>query len=97
MSRIVITENGRETIVTDIAPYVAERDAIVGSLNAIYADYQKLPGGALGTREPEIVDLVNRYQELETMIDEFELERLRRDNIRAGWEIVRKHRAGDDL
>lgn len=95
MSRIVITENGREKVVTDIAPYVAERDAVVASLEAIYVDYKQRPGGALGPQESAIVDLVNRYHELDWWIEQFEIERVRRDNIRAGWDIVQKHRAAD--
>jgi hypothetical protein len=96
MSRITITEGGVEKIVTDIAPYRAERDSVLGKLNRIYADFERGPVGNLDMREREIVDLVNRYNELTHLIDRFDEAAVRRGNILAGWEIVKQNRAGAD-
>ena len=93
MTRITIMENGRETIVTDIAPYRAERDAVVANLAPIYKDFEKGPIDALVPREQEIVDLANRYYELTDLIERFDDAAMRRANIVAGWTIVKQHRA----
>ena len=95
MSRITVTENGAEKVVTDIAPYRAERDDVLAKLTRIYADFEKRPLSALEPREQEIVDLVNRYSELAHIIDRFDQASVRRANILAGWEIVKQHRAGE--
>jgi hypothetical protein len=92
MSRITITENGVETIVTDIAPYRARRDGVLATLTLIYADFENVPAGTLDTREAEIVVLVNRYHDLTHTIDRFDEAAIRRANITAGWEIVKQHR-----
>jgi hypothetical protein len=94
MSRITITENGVEKVVTDIAPYRAERDGVLAKLKLIYADYEKGTLSALDAREPEIVDLVNRHNELTHLIDRFDEAAVRRGNILAGWEIVKQNRTG---
>lgn len=94
MSRIIITENGVEKVVTDIAPYCTERDDVLGKLNRIYADFEKGPVGNLDTHEQEIVDLVNRYNELIHTIERFDEAGIRRANIFAGWEIVKQNRVG---
>ena len=94
MSRITITENGVDKIVTDIAPYRAERESVRAKLTAIYADFEKGPVDALAAREQEIVDLANRYNELTYLIERFDQAAVRRANILAGWEIVKQHRAG---
>lgn len=95
MSRIIITENGVETVVTDIAPYRARRDGVLTTLSQIYTDFEKGPVGNLETREEEIVDLLNRYSDLTHIIDRFDEAAIRRANILAGWEIVKQHRADD--
>jgi hypothetical protein len=95
MTRITITEGGHEKIVTDIAPYRAERDAVIAKLRPIYADFEKGPVDALASREQEIVDLANRYNELSNLIKRFDAAAVRRANILAGWEIVKQHRADD--
>lgn len=92
MSRITITENGAEKIVTDIEPYRAERDDVLAKLTSIYAGFEKGTVSALNGREEEIVDLVNRYNELTDIIDRFGQASVRRGNILAGWEIVKQHR-----
>ncbi len=91
MTRITIEENGRETVITDIAPYTRERDAVVTRLVAIYQDFERGPVEALGPREPEIVDLVNRFHFLTDVIGRFDQASVRRANLLAGWEIVKQH------
>lgn len=93
MTRITVIENGVEKVVTDIAPYRAERDDVFEKLSSIFADFEKGPVGALDPREVEIVDLVNRYNELTHLIDRFDEAATRRGNILAGWEIVKQNRA----
>lgn len=95
MSRITITENGAEKVVTDIAPYRAERDDVLAKLTGIYTGFEKGTVSALNAREEEIVDLVNRYNELGHILDRFDQASVRRANILAGWEIVKQHRAGE--
>lgn len=94
MSRITITEDGREVVVTDIAPYKAELAATLEQLDAIYTDFEKSPIHALEPREGEIVDLLNRQDELGHIIERFEAAAVRRANILDGWEVVKRHRAG---
>lgn len=93
MSRITITENGREKVVTDIAPYRAELTAAVAKLKPIYAGFESGTVSALTGREDEIVRLANRIEEIEHIIASFEQEGVRRANILAGWEIVKRYRA----
>ncbi|RUN78433.1 hypothetical protein EJC47_00725 [Sphingomonas sp. TF3] len=93
MSRITITENGVEKVVTDIAPHRAERESVLAELSAIYADFEKGTLSALDTREAEIVDLVNRHNELTNLVERFDKASVRRANILAGWEIVKQNRA----
>ena len=93
MSRIPITENGVEKVVTDIAPYRAERDGVLAELEAIFADFEEGTLSALDAREAEIVDLVNRYNELTNLIERFDKASVRSANILAGWEIVKQNRA----
>lgn len=93
MSRITVTEDGAEKVVTDIAPYRAERDGVLAELTAIFADFEKGALSALDTREAEIVDLVNRYNELTNLIERFDEASVRRGNILTGWEIVKQNRA----
>lgn len=95
MARIIITEDGREKIVTDIAPYRDEREAVLAKLAPIYDGFEKGPVDALAAREQEIVDLANRYNELTNLIERFDDATTRRANILAGWEIVKQHRAED--
>lgn len=95
MTRLTIAVDGQLTVVTDIAPYRAERDTIIAELSAIYADFEPGQVGALNHREQEIVDLVNRHAVLEHVIESFDNESIRRANILAGWDILKKHRAGD--
>ena len=92
MARITIAEDGIEKLVTDIAPYRAERDVVLAELTQIFADFETGPVSALDAREAEIVDLVNRYNELTHLIDRFDEAAIRRTNILAGWEIVKQHR-----
>ncbi|MBN2971005.1 hypothetical protein JW805_03110 [Roseomonas aeriglobus] len=93
MTRITITENGCETIVTDIAPYRAELTATVAKLKPIYARFESGTVSALDGREDEIVRHINRVEELEYMIASFEQACIRRANILAGWEIVKRYHA----
>ncbi|RYY28397.1 MAG: hypothetical protein EOP62_04175 [Sphingomonadales bacterium] len=93
MSRITITQNGVEKVVTDIAAYHAERDGVLAELEAIYADFEEATLSALDAREAEIVDLVNRYNELTNLIERFDKASVRSANILAGWEIVKQNRA----
>mgnify|MGYP003385403251 CR=1 FL=1 len=95
MTRLTIEVDGQVTVVTDIAPYRAERDKIIAQLSVIFTDFENGPVSALNDREPEIVDLVNRYAVLEHVIDSFDLECIRRGNILAGWQILNKQRAAD--
>ena len=95
MTRLTIEVDGQVTVVTDIAPYRAERDKIIAQLSVIFADFEKGPVSALNDREPEIVDLVNRYAVLQRVIESFDNESIRRANILAGWQILNKYRAGD--
>lgn len=92
MTRITITENGREKIVTDLTQYRQERETILVTLAAIYANFEKGPVDALASREPEIVDLVNRFNEIEHIIEMFESAEVRRANILAGFEVVKLNR-----
>lgn len=93
MSRITIIENGEEAVVTDIAPYRAEFESVLAKLTDIYANFDKGPASALDGREQEIVDLINRYNELAYIIDRFNEAGARRANILAGWEIVTQNQA----
>lgn len=95
MSRITITENGVDKVVTDIAPYRVERDDALAKLTHIYTDFDEETLSVLNSREQEIVDLANRYNELTNMIERFDKAGVRRANILAGWEIVKQHRVGD--
>ncbi|MES2095298.1 MAG: hypothetical protein V4459_00920 [Pseudomonadota bacterium] len=95
MTSITIEEDGREIIVADIAPYRAELDRVIATLSSIYAEFENGPVGALVPREPEIVDLLNRYGFIQYVIQSFDQEGIREANILAGWEIVKQHRAGD--
>lgn len=94
MTRLVIEIDGQETIVTDITPYRAERDEIIGKLSAIYEGFDKGPVSALYGREAEIVELLNRHALTQYVIESFEKESVRRANLLAGWELVKKHSAG---
>lgn len=94
MTRITITEDGREKVVTDVAPYRAEHEAVLAKLTPIYQGFEKGPVDALASREQEIVDLANRYYELTDLIERFDEATVRRANILAGWEIVKQNRAG---
>lgn len=94
MSRITITEKGIDKVVTDIAPYRAEREGVLAKLTHIYADFEKGPVETLASSEQEIVDLVNRYNVLTDLIERFDEAGIRRANILAGWAIVKQHRAG---
>lgn len=87
-----ITAKHREEVITDIAPYRAERDRILASLARIYAEFEEGKVDALASREKEIVDLVNRFNELTHVIDRFDAAAERRANILAGWEILKQHR-----
>lgn len=93
MSRVTITENGAEKVVTDIAPYRAEREGVLAELQTIYAGYDKNALSALDAREVEIVDLVNRYNELTNLIERFDKASVRSANLLAGYEIVKQNRA----
>ncbi|WP_374943156.1 hypothetical protein [Sphingomonas sp.] len=95
MSRITITENGVEKVVTDIAPYRAELEDVLAKLTRIYADFEQGTLSALDAREGEIVDLINCYNELTHLIEKFDEAGVRRANILAGWEIVKQNRAGE--
>lgn len=92
MSRITITEDGRDKVITDIAPYRTELEATFARLAPIYAEFEKGPVSALDAREAEIVTLANRYNELKHIIARFDEASVRRVNILAGWEIVKQHR-----
>lgn len=95
MTRITVTEHGRETVVTDIAPYRAERDRVLADLAEIFEGFEQGPISALAPREGEIVDLVNRHGFLSHAIESFEQAAIRNDNILAGWEIVKQNRPED--
>lgn len=95
MTGITIEEAGRKIVVTDIGPYLAERDDVLLKLAAIYTRFEEGSVGALAAREPEIVELLNRYEFLQYVVRSFDQEAIRRANIMAGWEIVKQHRAGD--
>ena len=93
MTSITIEEDGSEKLITDIAPYRDEREAVLAKLAPIYADFDEGAVDALAAREQEIVDLANRYNELTDLIERFEEATTRRANVLAGWEIVKQHRA----
>jgi hypothetical protein len=95
MTGITIEEAGRKIVVTDIGPYLAERDEVLLKLATIYEKFDGGYVGALAAREPEIVELLNRYEFLQYVVRSFDQEAIRRANILDGWEIVKKHRAGD--
>ncbi len=92
MTRITVTKDGVDKIVTDIAPYRAEREVVFARLTAFYAGVEQDSIDALAAREPEIVDLVNRYNALTHLIERFDAAAIRRANLLAGWEIVKQHR-----
>lgn len=95
MTRLTIDVAGQVTVVTDIAPYRAERDTIIAELSVIYEDFDPREVSALNHREQEIIDLVNRHAVLERVIESFNNESIRHANLLAGWQILNKHRAGD--
>lgn len=95
MTRITVQIDGRETVVTDIGPYLKERDDILAALETIYAGFEKGPVDALASSEAEIVDLVNRFHVADHVIAMFESADAQRANILAGWAVVKQNRAGD--
>lgn len=95
MSGITIEEAGRKIVVIDITPYLAERDEVLLKLEAIYDRFEEGSVGALAAREPEIVELLNRYDFLQYVVRSFDQEAIRRANILDGWEVVKQNRGGD--
>lgn len=95
MTGITIDDNGKTRVIADITPYIAERDGIVVRLERIYAGYKQRPVEALDPHEELIVELVNRYYQLNDWIARFEQMATRRANIEAGWTLlncIRKER-----
>jgi hypothetical protein len=95
MPGITIKINGRDTLVTDIKPYKTDRDQVLAKLTAIYAVFDEARADALGPREAEIVELVNRFNMLEHIIETFDSASARHANILAGWAVVKQNRSED--
>jgi len=95
MTAITMEVGGTTRSITDIAPYRIDLAATGRKLAAIYAAFDPTFPEGLAPRESEIVDLVNRYQELKEIIDRWEAAEQRDANILAGWALVEDMASGD--
>lgn len=93
MVSITVIVDGKTTVISDIAPYVIERGAVLIQLDRIFASDTGREG-ALDAYEPTIVKLFNRYQQLDEWIARFENLTTCRANIEAGRALLRRVKGG---
>lgn len=87
MASITITLAGVTRTITDVGPYRAELIEATGKLATIYAEFDETRPERLLPREEEIVELVNRAEELRVIVETWDARAAATENVLVGWML----------